>query len=351
MMRREALFSVVLAAALVHVGNVRADEPAPKSDASASGAQSAIDLALEDQKARNFASACPALKKIYRDDSRTSTLFLLAQCYDQWGRIATAAVLYEDYEAAFDKLSDEEQKAEADREEIASKRRAELEKRVPKVVLRVPVDAPGSTKVMRRGADSGALLPVAIGVPLPIDPGEHTIVTQIPGRADGFTKFTLKESENRIVEVKIPPPSAAGDPTRKPAPIQPVPTLTPSLDVGMSGRRIAAYAVGGIGVLGVLGGFVAGAITFAQKDAIEKNCLPTNQKMCNPTGVNAKNTAKIAGLSSTILFPIGAVGLGVGAILYFTEPPPSKFGSTQPSFRWNVAAGPGSAGVEAEYRW
>ncbi len=350
-MRRVALFSVVLAAALVHVGNVRADQPARDPDAAPPGPKSAIDIALEDQKARNFASACLALKKIYREDSRPSTLFLLAQCYDQWGRIATAAVLYEDYEAAFDKLPDDEQKAEADREEVASKRRAELEKRVPKVVLRVPAEAPGTTKVLRRAAEGGTLLPVALGIPLPIDPGEHTIVTQIPGRADAFTKFTLKEAENRIVEVSIPSPSAAGDPTRKPAPIQPVPTLTPSLDVGMSGRRIAAYTMGGIGILGVLGGFGAGAVTFAQKDLIAKNCLPTNQKLCNPTGVDAKNTAKTAGLASTILFPIGAVGLGVGAILYFTEPPPSKFGSTEPSFRWNVAAGPGSAGVEAEYRW
>lgn len=350
-MRRIALFSVVLAAALSHSVEVRADEPTPKPEATAPAPKSAIDMALEDQKARNFASACVALKKIYREDARPSTLFLLAQCYDQWGRIATAAVLYEDYEAAYDKLPDDEQKAEADREEVASKRRAELEKRVPKVVLRVPVEAPGSTKVMRRSADGGALLPVAIGVPLPIDPGEHTLVTQVPGRADAFTKFTLKEGENRIVEVRIPDPSAAGDPTRKPAPIQPVPTLTPSLDVGMSGRRIAAYTLGGIGVAGILGGLVTGAITFAQKDPIDKNCLPANQKICNPTGVSAKNTAQISGLVSTVLFPVGAVGLGVGAILYFTEPPPSKFGSTEPAWRWNVSAAPGLAGVEAEYRW
>lgn len=352
-MRHYPLCFAVLTAVSMHATGVLADEPppAPAPSAPAAGPQSAIDIALEDQKARNFARACIALKKAYREDPRPSTLFLLAQCYDQWGQVATAAVLYEDYEAAFDKLSEEDQKAEGDREDVASKRRSELEKRIPKVVLRVPREAPDSTRVLRRATEGGPLVAVAIGIPLPIDPGEHVLVTQVPGRVEVFTKFTLKEGENRTVEVNIPPPSADGDPTKKPKPIQPVPTLTPSLDPGISGRRVAAYTLGGIGAVGLVGGIVTGAITFAQKDPIAKNCLETNLKICNPTGVAAKENAKISGLVSTILFPIGAVGLGVGAILYFTEPPPSKFGRTEPHWRWNVAAGPGLAGVEAEYRW
>jgi hypothetical protein len=349
-MRHQPLFSVVLAAFLAHAGSVLADEPPPAPGPGAS-AQSAIDIALEDQKARNYARACIALKKAYREDPRPSTLFLLAQCYDQWGQVASAAVLYEDYEAAFDKLPVDDQKAEGDHEEIASKRRGELEKRVPKVVLRVPRDAPESTRVMRRSSEGGPAVPVAIGIPLPIDPGEHVLVTQVPGRVEVFTKFTLKEGENRIVEVNVPPASADGDPTKKPKPIQPVPTLTPSLDIGTSGRRIAAYAFGGVGVAGLLGGVVTGAVTFAQKDPIEKNCLPTNQKICNPTGVSAKQTASISGLVSTVLFPVGAVALGVGAILYFTEPPPSKFGAVERRLGWNVVAGPGTAAFEVNYRW
>ncbi len=350
-MRLHPLFSFVIAAFLAHSGDVLADEPPPAPGPAEAASRSAIEIALEDQKARNFVRACLALKKAYREDPRPATLFLLAQCYDQWGQVASAAVLYEDYEAAYDKLPADDQKAEADREDIASKRRAELEKRVPKVVLRVPRDAPESTRVLRRSSEGGPAVPVAIGIPLPIDPGEHVLVTQVPGRAEAFTKFTLKEGENRIVEVNIPSASADGDPTKKPKPIQPVPTLTPSLDVGISGRRIAAYAFGGVGVAGLLGGVVTGAITFAQKDPIEKNCLATNQKICNPTGAGAKQTAAISGLVSTVLFPVGAVALGVGAILYFTEPPPSKFASVEPRFHWNVAAGPGTAALEVNYRW
>lgn len=337
----------------MHSADVLADEPPPDAPTPTTEAapKSAIDIALEDQKARNFARACIALKKAYREDPRPSTLFLLAQCYDQWGQVATAAVLYEDYEAAFDKLSEEEQKAEGDREDVASKRRSELEKRIPKVVLRVPREAPESTRVLRRPSEGGPPVPVAIGIPLPVDPGEHVLVTQVPGRSEAFTKFTLKEGENKIVDINIPPPTADGDPTKKPKPIQPVPTLTPPLDPGVSGRRVAAYALGGVGIAGIIGGVVTGAITYAQKDPISQNCLVANPKICNQTGEAAKKTADITGLVSTVLFPVGVVGLGVGAILYFTEPPPSKFGRAEPRLRWNVSAAPGFAAAEAEVRW
>jgi hypothetical protein len=354
-MRHRLFFSVALALLAARADDVFAadDPPAspPPSDAAAGTPKTAIDIALEDQKARNFARACIALKKAYREDPRPSTLFFLAQCYDQWGQVATAAVLYDDYEAAFDKLPEAEQRAEGDREEIASKRRTELDKRIPKVIVRVPADAPSATRVLRRASEGSPPVPVALGIPLPIDPGEHVLITEIPGRAEGLTKFTIKEGESRTVPVNIPPPSSVEDPTKKPKPIQPVPTLTPTLDPGTSGRRIAAYVFAGVGAAGLLGGVVTGAVTYAQKDPIEKNCLSTNLKMCNPTGVSAKGTAEVSGLVSTVLFPVGAVALGIGALLYFTEPPPSKFGSIAPQFRWNVAAGPGMGGAELEYRW
>jgi len=356
-MRQRLLCFAMAAFFGVDAGTAFADEPAADPDGAApaqnapSTTKAAITAALEEQKAGKFDSACPALKKTYREDPRASTLFLVAQCYDQWGRTASAAVLYEDYEAAFEKLPEDEQRAEGDHEELASKRRTELEKRIPKVLLRVPREAPETTRVVRRSSEGGPAIPVAIGIPLPIDPGEHVLVTQVPGRPEAFTKFTLKDGENKTVEVSIPPPSADGDPTRKPKPIQPVPTLTPPLDPGISGRRAAAYTVGGIGIAGLIGGIATGAITFAQKDPIAQNCLSTNLKICNATGTAAKNTAEISGLVSSILFPVGIVGVGVGAILYFTEPAPSKFGSTSPKWRWNVNAGPGFAGVETNVRW
>ena len=308
----------------------------------------ALQKAQEDLDAGRFAEACKALKQLYREDPRPSTLYRIAQCYDKWGRIATAAVHYDDYLATFGQLSDTEQKAERDNEETASARREALEKRIPKVVLKVPRDAPGTTRVLRKPLEEGPLVQVAIGVPLLIDPGEHVLTTEIPGRVSVFTKFTLREGENRIVEVQIPPEGKDGTPTKSAKPLQPVPSLVPALDPGISGRRVAAYTLGGIGAVGILGGVVTGVITWAQKEPIATNC---RGKICNATGEGAKDTAAITGITSTVLFPVGLAALGTGVILYFTEPPPSKFGGAEPKVRVGATMGPSAGTVEVDLQW
>jgi len=316
-------------------------------------AKGADDPIEADIQAGRFKDACPAIKRKYLEDPRPATLYRLATCFDAWGRIATAAVHYDDYLAAYEKLPDSEQqeKAERERENKASKRRQELEKEIPKVILRVPRDAPDTTQVKRRPLDDGPLVPVAIGVPLPIDPGDHVLTTEVPGRVSVFTKFSLKRGENKIVEVEVPPVNGRIDPTTKVKPIQPVPSLTPSLDPGISGRRVAAYSLGGIGAVGILGGVVTGAITWAQKEPIAKNCLVTNPKVCNPTGIGAKNTAGITGLVSTVAFPVGFVALATGITLYFTEPPPSKFGRAEPKVRIGATVGASAGTLEVDVRW
>ena len=340
------LVSLILAgvALCTMTGRALADEPA--AGASAGASQLAVQTARAEMDAGNFVTACPAFKGAYRDDPRASTLFWLATCYDKWGRIATAAVHYDDYLNAFGQLSDLEQKAERDNEETASARRQELEKRLPKVILRVPRDAPGTTRVLRKPIDGGPLIPLAIGIPLPIDPGEHVLTTEIPGRPSSFTKFSVKEGENQVVNVTMPPATEAGDPTKKAKPLQPVPSMMPALDQGISGRRVMAYTLGGVGAVGILGGIVTGVVTWAQTEPIDKNC---KGRICNPTGEGAKDTAAITGIVSSVTLPVGLGALAAGVILYLTEPPPSKFGSTEPRLRVNAAASPGRGGVEIDW--
>ncbi len=322
-----------------------ADDP----DAPPAAPKTGLETALADAEAGRFADACPAIRRSYREDPRASTLFQLAECYRKWGRIATAAVHYEDYLAAYDKLTDTEQKDERAHEEIASKQRELIEKQIPKVVLRVPRDAPETTRVLRRPQEDGPPIPVAIGVPLLIDPGEHVLTTEVPGRASVFTKFSVKVGENKTVEVEIPPASGKIDPTNKAKPLQPVPSMMPVLDPGISGRRVAAYALGGVGAVGILGGLVSGVITWGQKPTIEKNCMSTNTKICNPTGVGAKTTATVTGWISQVTLPIGLVAVGTGAFLYYTEPPPSKFNERSSTPQIRLGLGPTSGSIQIQW--
>jgi hypothetical protein len=302
--------------------------------------------AVNDLEAGRYAQACPALRKILRQDSRPKTLFYLAECEEKWGRIATAAVHYDDYLAMYDGLSPSEQKEEQKREEQAAARREALEKKIPRVMLRLPRDAPASTRVLRTPPDGGEPVGVAVGVPLPIDPGKHVISTEVPGRPRMDKNFTVREGESKVVELEVAPASSSVQPTRRASPLQPVPTVLPPLDPGTPPRRIAAYTLGGVGVVGILGGVVTGAITWAQKGPIEGNCLG---RICNETGVGAKDTAKVTGIISTVAFPVGIAALGAGVLLYVTEPAPARLGGMPAGPRVGTRVGPGSLAVEGSW--
>jgi len=334
---------------------LRAEEPAEAETTDGKGAADSIEA---DLAAGRFKEACSALKQRYLQEERPVTLFRLAECYEKWGRIATAAATYDDYLAAYDKLTDSQQKEERRREEIASKQREVLEARVPKVILRLPRDAPSDTVVKRRPFEDGPLVAVAVGIPLPIDPGEHVLTTEVPGRASALTKFTVQERDKRNIDVEVPSASDKIEPTNRLRPVEPKPSLLPPLDPGISGRRVAAYSLGAVGALGLLGGVVTGVITWAQKEPIATNCKPWTDPVdkatklaCNDVGVSAKETAGVTGILSSILFPVGVVALGTGITLYLTEPPPSRFGAAPPQLRVGTAVGVGAASLEVDVRW
>jgi hypothetical protein len=326
----------------------RAQEPADDG-APPPQPQGTFGTAKSQMEAGKFELACPGFKRAYQEDPRASTIFYLAECYEKWGRIATAAAHYDDYLAAYDKISPSEQRDEREREELASARQQALNKKIPKIVLRIPFDAPASTKVLRRPLDGGPAIAVAIGVPLPIDPGEHVLTTEIPGRPPGLTKFTIKAGEQRDITVEMP--AASDTSSVKNDPIFTKAVKMPKLNPGTPKRRIVAYSLVGVGAATIIGGVVTGAVTWGQKDTIDKGCKPDEPRTCNEGAVAAKETAKVSGLASTILFPVGAVAAAIGVVLYVTEPPPSVFDAASSELTMRGWAGVGSGGVEFNYTW
>jgi Tetratricopeptide repeat len=348
MLRVLSSFAAILAIC-ASTGLAHADDPVDDG-APPPQPQGTFGQAMTDMDAGRYEVACPAFKRAYQEDPRAATIFYLAQCYEKWGRIATAVAHYDDYLAAYDKISPSEQASERDREELASARQQALLKQVPSVVLRLPFEAPASTKVLRKSPDGGPPIALGIGVALPIDPGEHILTTEVPGRPPGLTKFTIKIGEKREVNVEVP--AAEGRGVVKNDPIFTKAVKMPDLKVKTSKRRVAAYSLIGVGGAGLIGGIVTGAVTWGQKDSIATGCLPAEPHICNQSAVAAKETAKLSGLLSTIFFPVGAVALTTGIVLYVTEPPPSVFESaTAPGLRFQAYTGIGSAGVEMNYSW
>ncbi len=292
---------------------------------------------LEDMEAGKFDTACPAIGESMRLDPRPGTLFTLAECEGKAGKIATAVARYEDYLQLFARLTPAQQKKQLGREQIAAERKNALSADVPLLTLVLPPNAPPGTRVIRDGVDLAA---PAIGLALPVDPGQHLIVVQVPDQPPSETKITIAKKEKKtltleikIVKVDKPPPK--NDQVQQPKNDQVQQQVPP--DTGKtSGRRMGAYVVGGIGIAGVAVGAVTGAMVFGKKGTITGNCHGATGTDCNQTGLDAVNSAKGLGTVSTIAFIAGGAAVVTGVILFATEPKkPAKTGNAG---RW-VSAG------------
>jgi hypothetical protein len=305
--------------------------PVAAQDSAAAGAL--FDKGVAEMASGNYQVACPALEESQRIDPRAGTLFASAECQAKWGKIASAVARYEDYVGWVSRLPTDQQARHRDRVATSQAQIAQLKPTVPTLTIRLVAGAPSGTTIKRDGA---LLQGAALGVALPVDPGEHTLTVQAPGGPERSVKVDVASSQNRLVELEAPPaPEAKTKPEAGTGPSEPAPlpatNREPTADRGSS-RRTIAYAVGGLGVAGVVVGGVTGVLVLGKKSTITDNC---DGSACrNDTGYDAARSAKTLATVSTVGFGVGVAGLAVSAVLLLTgstsERAASSAARTQP---------------------
>lgn len=332
-MRDRARF--LLSTALV-LAVVSAALPAAAQD-SGQLAGELLKTGLAEMAAKRYDKACPLLLKSYRAEQRAETLFNLARCEEDRGRVATAAARYDEYFAVVATLTPAEQAAERQRQTEAGGRRPALDAVIPTVKLILPADAPEGTRVTRVPLDGGDPVDMAVGVALPLDPGDHVISTQVSDGPRTDKAFRVNRGDrNKEVKLTVTLGNLSGRVSWATAPRA---TALPPVDPGTSAWRISAITIGAVGVAGILAGFITGAVTLAQKSVIAANCAQVTDpktmmmmpQVCNPVGVSAANTAHTWGLASTATFIAGGALLATGIILYVTEPAPPRLQGALPA--------------------
>jgi hypothetical protein len=305
-------------------------------------AEALFNKGLSEMEAGHYETACPTLKESQRLDPRMGTLFTLAECEAKGGMIASAVAHYDEYLRLYSRLAPPQKATQAGREKVSAAQKAALSPQVPYVTL-VLRDAPPGTTV--KWDDMLFHLP-ALGVPLPVNPGDHVVTTQVPGGANVVTRVRMEKAERKQIELKAAPPSQVPAKTLPEPTIAPAPAKEPSPPTGSSeadagtsngSRKVWMYGAGGLGVAGLLVGSITGAIVLGKKGTIEDNCDSTR---CNAAGKDAADSAQSLGLVSTIGFGVGLAGLATAAVLLFTEPKPSAASRT-----WSPLIADRSGGV------
>jgi hypothetical protein len=283
-------------------------------------ASALFERGLAAMEAGRYDEGCPALEESYRIEPLPGVLFTSAECHSKWGKTATAVSRYQDYLNAYERMPASQRVKQRGRDDIAKKQIASLQPKVPKLTVKLPPEAPPQTVVKRGGVVLGT---PSLGVAIPVDPGEHSFTTEVPGGKPHEQRISVEPGETKSVVLEIEQPGSETKPS-EPAAVG-TSNVPPAAEPGGSSQRTLGFVIGGIGVAGVIAGSVTGALVFSKKSTVDENCQDT---LCNAEGKDAADSAKTLGLVSNIAFGVGAAGVVTGLVLILTAPKAETVGQS-----------------------
>lgn len=323
--RSRLVVSCSLAAALA-VGTLCS--PARADNAAA--AQALFDEGRALLGAGKLELACPKFEASLKLDKTIGTALNLGACSEKLGRVATA---WAAYQVAFDLAT----KAGDPRATYAKEHRDALVPRLPKLTISI-------TKAAERLSvwiGDNKVEPGAYGTAIPTDPGEATVQVRRGDEVLETKRVPLREAEGQAISLDLheiealaPPPKQSG-PAKK-SPFGPV-----------------GWAVGGLGVAGLVAGGVMLGMAASKKGQTERSGTCVGGA-CTPAGFAAIGEARGLAEASQWTFIAGgavtAIGLTMVVVAAATGPSsssPQKAGRAAPVRVLAVApwAGPGAGGL------
>lgn len=311
-------------------------------------AETLFNAAKQLQEAGQTADACPMFAESKRLAPGVGVMLHLADCYERWGRPASAWSEFQEAEALARARRDDKRAA------LAHERAQSLEPKIHR--LTVAVAAAGAHDDWRVSIDGVVLPPERWNVALAVDPGDHIVTVERPGRAARTLRAHLDATHlATVVQTDdepgpIPAPAVVATPAAAPAAATATfsvsdrtagglappsagtttaPTESPIQSRGGPARLGAELTLLGLGVLG--GGF--GSFFLVRRSVLASHNCP-----CDPGLENEAVTA------ATISFASGGAALVSSLVLLLTDP------GSSPRTGWVLVPAPLSGGAGALVR-
>jgi hypothetical protein len=265
--------------------------------------------------------ACPKFQDSQRIDPALGTLLFLAICHERQGRTATA---WSEFSSA---ASWADRSAQTERGDIARKHMSALEAHLWKLTIHA-----AATPGLELRVDNGLMSAAAADIPLPLDPGEHTVEASAPTFKPWRGKVQVP-NEPGTGTIEIPPLEAAPAAVATPAAPGPPGTAIvegPPPPPPSPGKAIAMWTSAAIGVAGVATGTIFGLLTLQERDNAKKVCTadPSGHGgSCSQGGLDDINHAYTDSTIANIGFGVGAAGAIVAT--YFLLQGGGKSSDTQ----------------------
>jgi hypothetical protein len=290
-MLRRAAGVTILAASLTVTARARAEVPE---------AEKLFQDAKQLVEGGHYAEACPKLERSQALDPAVGTQFNLADCYEHVGRTATAHAIFLDV-ARIARAA-----GKFEREKSAKERAAALAPKLGRLRVGTTTTPPG----LEIRVDDRAIEKASWGKPEPVDAGTHQVRAAAPGF--GSWEGTVSTKDGALAEIVVP---ALVDKRPKQVTIVTQPPST---------QRTIALVLGGVGIVGLGVGAVAGGLSLSHRSKAESACAKDVYQFRCPTedGASEWNAATTTGNISTIGFIAGGVAIAGATVLWFTAPRP-----------------------------
>lgn len=206
----------------------------------------------------HYSEACPKFLESLRLNPKPGSLFALAECDFYSERILTAKTHYYEFLAMVRTLPEEQQNNYDSRVDDATKRLIEMERSIPRIRFVIPPKWDPDTIVRVDGIvfSFGALQNSH-----QVDPGEHTVATQLKGGPVREERYTVKKGEEWVLLLRVDQP-----PKPKPLPAPIVVNESPKAKPDDGIFPTSAIVLGAAGGVGIL----VGAVLLAQDDGDSK---------------------------------------------------------------------------------
>jgi hypothetical protein len=262
---------------------------------------------------RNFGAACPKFEAAYTKDRALGTLINLAFCHKEQGAIWYAWLEFREAESKAIELN------RADRRDFAKQRLAELEQKLPKVVIDNPQKIP-LTDVL---VEDRKVWEAERGAVFAAESGERKLTFRARGKKQATKIINVVGKGDKVQHVSLPEMEDGAD---EPPPVEralpPVkdkdkvePSAKRDSNAGSTQRTLGWVAVGIGGVAAVVG-TITGISTLQNQCAGNKCPLATRK----PAEEEAIDSANTSGAISTVSFVLAVLGVGGGLALVFTAP-------------------------------
>jgi hypothetical protein len=263
-----------------------------------SKARAQFQRAIELEQAGNYSTALEQFRDVGQVRMTPQVRFHIASCEEKLGRLVTALGGYQLAYADADGVG-EDFKAEVD----AAVTR--LQATIPKLVIQ---RGPGA-EAAEIQLDGVALGASSVGVPVPLDPGPHSVSAKAPGALPFSQTVTILENEQKTVDVALTP---------EPQEARPSPGVAAGGSAEKSNPRLIPYVIGGVGIASLIGSGVLFALRQSTLSDLEAQCGP-NRDACPSSAASDYSNLKLYNVTSQVALGVGVACVGTSVTMLLLQ--------------------------------